>query len=221
MTISQIIDRGMLSIALSLMLANSIISTGVAQITGKNNCHREDRQESHTIKSTDLRVTRQQTKLTIKTRQKLIVFKDICDVQIDQSTTYSLTAYFSDIDYFLIHKSAYEEGDYTLVNGKTGAKTTLWSPPVFSPNRKYFTSMTIDEMNGNTSVYVYKIDSMGVKVEYQDSDKKWKPTNPMWHSNNTIEFTHTPATGKHLQVLLHKDGRHWTVKYPKVKPVTK
>ena len=219
--ISQFVDRWMLSISLSLVLANSIISPGLAQVTGKNDCHRYDPQEATKLRSIDRRVTRQRTKLIIKTRQQLVVFRDICDKSQEMSTTYTLESYFPEIDYFLVRQSAYEEGDYTLVNGKTGAQTVLFTQPVFSPDRQHFASMTIDEMNGNTSVYIYRIDPTGVKVEYQDNDKKWRPTNPIWRNNTTIEFTNNPRSGKPVKVVLRRSGRDWVTNSPKVPPDTK
>jgi hypothetical protein len=206
--ISRSANCCLLLIALSILSAHSGVSPGLAQVTGKNNCYKYDRQEATKLKSTARRVTRQQTKLTIKTQQRSVVFQDICDRYQEQSTTYTLKSYYSDINYFLVYKSAYEEYEYTLINGKTGEQTTLWAEPVFAPNRQRFTTMAIDELNGNTSAYIYRIDPTGVKVEYQDLRKKWWPLNPKWLNNSTIEFTHQPNT-KPTIVKLHRLGRTW------------
>jgi hypothetical protein len=203
--ISRFANCCLLSIALSILPIN-ITTPVLAQVTGKNDCYKFDRQEATKLKSTDRKVTRQQTKLIIKTQRRSVVFQDICDRYQEQSTTYTLKSYYPDINYFLVYKSAYEEYEYTLINGKTGEQTTLWAEPVFAPNRQRFTTMAIDELNGNTSAYIYRIDPTGVKVEYQDLRKKWWPLNPKWLNNSTIEFTHQPNT-KPTIVKLHRLGR--------------
>jgi hypothetical protein len=211
-----------LSIAIVLLFANTSITSGSSQPTGKSDCYQVDRQELAQIKLAGRVVIRQQTKLSIKTKRRSIVFKDVCDAYQEQATTYTLESYFSDINYFLVRRSSYEDGDYTLINGKTGAQTTLWAAPVFSPNRQRFASMTIDEMNGYTSVYVYRIDSTGLQEEYRDNDQKWKPTNPKWRNNDVIEFTHNPQTGKPVEILLKRQRQSWVeTKHPARRPAVK
>ncbi len=203
-------NRAILSVALSCLLVDSLISPGSTQPNpNRSNCQPIDREESTKIKSTNRRVSRQQQQLIIKTPQRSVVFRDSCNSP-DESIVYTLKSYYSDLDYFLVFKSAYEEGEYILVNGKTGAKTSLWAEPIFSPDRRRFASMTIDELNGNTSVYLYRIDAMGVKIEYRDTNK-WKPTNPVWRNNNSIEFVHNPHNARAKRVVLTKKNREWIV----------
>jgi hypothetical protein len=221
---SLFVYRCGLSIAVVLLLIHTSITPGVAQPSGKSDCYRSDRQELTPLKMAGRRVSRQQTKLTIKTKRRSIVFQDVCDAYQEQATTYTLESYFPDINYFLVHRASYEDGDYTLINGKTGVKTTLRAAPVFSPNRQRFASMTIDEMNGYTSVYVYRINSTGVKVEYRDNDRKWMPTDPKWRNNDVIEFTHNFYNGdqESVQILLKRQGQSWIVtKNPGGRPVAK
>lgn len=203
-------NRALLSVVLSCLLAYSLISPGSTQPNpNRSNCQPIDREESTAIKSTNRRVSRQQQQLIIKTSQRSVVFRDSCKTP-DESVSYTLKSYYSDLDYFLVFKSAYEEGEYILVNGKTGAKTSLWAAPIFSPDRRRFASMTIDELNGNTSVYIYQIDPTGVKIEYRDTNK-WKPTNPVWRNNNSIEFVHKPHDAKATRIVLTRKNREWLV----------
>jgi hypothetical protein len=198
-----------LSIAVVCLLFNTTIAPGTTQPTGTNDFYRVSPPELVQIKKAGKRVIRQQTKLTIKTQRRSIVFQDVGDAYQEGAITYHLESYFPDINYFLVSRSSYEDGDYTLINGQTGEKTILWAAPVFSPNRQRFASMTLDEMNGYTSVYIYRIDPSGVKVEYRDDGKKWKPTNPKWRSNSRIEFRHEAGNSKFTKVLLSRTGQSW------------
>ncbi len=151
----------------------------------------DDAKELTTIATTQGKVVRQQGQLRIKTRRGVVAFKDVCT---GDPVNYKLVSYFADVQYFLVHSVSIEYNEYTLINEKTGAKTTLYGVPVFAPDRQRFTAMVIDELNGLTSIEIYRLTNTGVTREYKNTKVK-APANPVWKNNSTIEFQRSLTLG--------------------------
>jgi hypothetical protein len=150
-------------------------------------CLTETSKEKALIKKTKGKAIRQGTKLTIKTRQRQIVFQNNCNSEYVLTVAYELEAYFADVRYFLVRNVAVPHSEYTLVDDQTGTKTTLYGFPVFSPDRQRFTAMVIDEANGLKSIEIYRITATGLQQEYKDK-AILTTTQPRWENNSTIRF---------------------------------
>jgi hypothetical protein len=148
-------------------------------------------EELATITTTKGKVVRQQGQLRIKTRRGVVAFTDVCT---GDPVNHKLVSYFADVRYFLVHSVSIEYNEYTLINEKTGVKTTLYGVPVFSPNRQRFTAMVIDELNGLTSIEIYRLTTAGLTREYKNTKVK-APANPIWKNNSTIEFQRSLTLG--------------------------
>jgi hypothetical protein len=160
------------------------------------------------IASTKGRVVRQQEKLIIKTRRGAVTFKNVCG---NDFTNYSLVDYLPDIQYFVVASDSYEYNDYTLISGKTGAKITIDGEPIFSPDRKRFAAMLIDELNGRTSIEIYRLTPTGIIKEYRNLTVK-DPANPVWKNNSTIEFQRTvPNSSDPTPAKLTRKNGVWKI----------
>lgn len=176
-----------------LAIGQSVVSPVLAE-QNASHCPTRSAVERNTIARTAGKVVRQQQRLSIKTRQRPIVFQDQCPGTGDDFTVYTLKSYFADVKYFLVESRSIESHEYILINEKTGAKTTLYGIPVFSPDRQRFTAMAIDELNGNTSIEIYRLTAAGAQREYQNTEVKG-PASPVWKNNSTIAFQRTLTLG--------------------------
>jgi hypothetical protein len=213
MTMYRYFNRAAQSIVLAYLLVSSIVLPGTAQSDiDKNTCRddNDNRKEAVAIAATNRRASRQQDRIIIKTARKYLVFRDNCKGGL--FVVYTLKAYYQDLDYFLVFASGNEWEDYTLVNGKNASRTGLLGEPIFSPDRQRFVSTVIDEMNGTTSIYIYRIDAMRVKIEYRNIDK-WRPSNVAWRGNSSIEFDHNPRSKlTTTRVKLERKNRVWVAR---------
>jgi hypothetical protein len=170
----------------SLSLSLNCYLPGMAEQINKACPIGSDRSgEPALIAKTRGKVIRKQGNLIIKTGRGAVTFKDVCE---NDFTIYSLVSYFPDIQYFVVTSVSYEFNDYTLVSEKTGVKTTIDGEPVFSPDRKRFAAMLIDELNGRTSIEIYRITPTGIIREYRNIKVK-SPASPIWKGNSMIKFT--------------------------------
>jgi hypothetical protein len=182
-----------LSLLFSLIFGQSV---ALPAISGQadapcSSSYSDDAAELAIIATTRGKVVRRQRQLTITTRRGAINFTDSCTAD---PVNYQLVSYFADVKYFLVHSSSIEYNEYTLINEKTAAKTTLYGVPVFSPDRQRFTAMVTDELNGLTSIEIYRLTTVGVIREYKNTAVK-APTNPVWKNNLMIEFQRTLTLG--------------------------
>jgi hypothetical protein len=153
-------------------------------------CVTDTAYEAAIISTTRGKAIRQGNLLKIKTGRGAITFQNICSTENTLPNAYELTAYFADVRYFLVRNTSIEYNDFTLINERTGAKTTLYNTPVFSPDRQRFTAMVIDELNGLTSIEIYRLTTTGLRREYKNTTVH-SPNQPHWQDNSTIAFQRT------------------------------
>ncbi|NSL88547.1 hypothetical protein ECE50_017025 [Chitinophaga sp. Mgbs1] len=82
----------------------------------------------------------------------------------------------------------YEADAYQLTDIKTGDSIFLWTPPVISPDKKYFICSSCDLMAGFNSngFQLYEINNGHLKEVAEVNLEKWGLERVQWINNNTL-----------------------------------
>jgi hypothetical protein len=165
------------------------------------------------------RALRNGLRLALQTRDLLVVLEDDCSAG-ESSIRYFFASYFADIGYFHVKASLYEGRASLLVNDKSGEITWLKAPPVISPDKKRFVTMSMDLEAGYNpnEIKVWRVEASGPELEYSANfGEQWGPSDPVWKDGDTIAFQknilnpRSPGQLISVPALLKRKGETWEI----------
>jgi hypothetical protein len=88
---------------------------------------------------------------------------------------------------YITQNTYYENGDYSLINRKTGKKTNLYGEPVLSPNKKMAVCSNADVMSGESAngfqILSIRPDATDILWE---ANTMWGPEECRWKDSSTL-----------------------------------
>jgi len=131
--------------------------------------------------------------LPLSGNKPTMVFKDQHPENDDEISEYSYTGHVDNPNLYIVEGAFWEWHETYLINRATGKTDTLWSAPVFSPDKKLIVNLSPGyglegdpngfelwqvKNDGNTAINRIKI------VDQQE----WIPLNFFWEDNRTLIF---------------------------------
>jgi hypothetical protein len=171
------------------------------------------------LSSSEGRALRKGLSLELMTRDRLVVLEDDCSAG-ESSIRYFFASHLADIGYFHVKANLYEGRAFLLVNDKTGEKTWLKAPPVISPDKKRFVTMSMDLEAGYNpnEIKVWRLEPSDPEVEYSANfGEQWGPSDPVWKDGNTIAFKknilNPKSPGELISepAILKREGETWEI----------
>lgn len=168
------------------------------------------------------RILRKGLFLELHTRDRLVVLEDNCSGN-ESSIRYFFEAHLTDIGFFHVKATLYEGIANLLVNDKTGKKTWLKAPPVVSPDKKRFVTMSMDLEAGYSpnEINIWRLEESGPELEYSENlGEEWGPSDPVWKDKETIGFKknvlnpESPGQVISTRALLLRKGKKWEIHIP-------
>ncbi|MES2484363.1 MAG: hypothetical protein V4581_00210 [Bacteroidota bacterium] len=123
-----------------------------------------------------------------------IVFKDTHPENDDEAVEYNYTGHINNPDLYLAEGSFWEWHETYLINRTTGNTDTLWSTPVFSPDRKMMVNLSPGyglegDPNGFQAWQVHTNNGNATINKLKEVDQQeWIPLNVFWEDNRTLIF---------------------------------
>jgi hypothetical protein len=168
------------------------------------------------------RILRKGLLLELHSRDRLVVLEDNCSGN-ESSIRYFFESHLTDIGYFHVKATLYEGIANLLVNDKTGKKTWLKAPPVISPDKKRFVTMSMDLEAGYNpnEINIWRLEQSGPELEYSENiGGEWGPSDPVWKDKETIGFKknalnpESPGQVISTRALLLRKGKKWEIHIP-------
>jgi hypothetical protein len=165
------------------------------------------------------RALRNGLRLELQTRDRFVVLEDDCSAE-ESSIRYFFVSYLADIGYFHVKATLYEGRSFLLVNDESGEKTWLKAPPVISPDKKRFVTMSMDLEAGYNpnEIKVWRLEASGPELEYSANfGEQWGPSDPVWKDEDTIAFQKnilnpkSPGQLISAPALLKRKGETWEI----------
>ncbi|KOS06206.1 hypothetical protein AM493_09315 [Flavobacterium akiainvivens] len=145
---------------------------------------------THTISKINGEIT-----LPIKGNRPPVVFKDSLQPKYDENIEqYHYKGRIDNPAFYLVQGDFWEWNDYYMINQYTGKKDTLWSDPVFSPDKNLIVNLSpayglegdpngiqiwkVANNNGNATLSKIKV------IDQQE----WIPLEVYWVDNRTLIF---------------------------------
>ncbi len=118
----------------------------------------------------------------------------------------------------LIAIQLYEGGGFILVSEETGRVSEIDAPPILSPDRMRFVTVSADTEAGYNPnrVQIYRLDADSVILEWQTEPSAWEPTDPRWLNDTTVAIVRRPAfhtvdsLALRVPLTLRRQGSSWT-----------
>ncbi|MBI1912427.1 MAG: hypothetical protein HYS21_10560 [Deltaproteobacteria bacterium] len=104
-----------------------------------------------------------------------VTLSDLSDCTIwETCTLYRFVDYFKDIGFYLVFMAYYEGFEYSMISDKSGEKYMVPAFPEFSPDRKWFVSVSADDSGYNENgVFVGRFEEGGIVP-----DLSYRPFDP-------------------------------------------
>lgn len=95
---------------------------------------------------------------------------------------------YANIPYWLVGVSYWEGGGIFLLNKNDGHKIHVFGPPMFSPDKKYFISYSLDMYAGyiNNGIELYEIKGGKVLEKWSKLVNDWGPDDVRWKNDSLI-----------------------------------
>ena len=95
---------------------------------------------------------------------------------------------YANIPYWLVGVSYWEGGGIFLLNKNDGHKIYVFGPPMFSPDKKYFISYSLDMYAGyiNNGIELYEFKEGKVLEKWSKLVNDWGPDDVRWKNDSVI-----------------------------------
>ncbi len=108
----------------------------------------------------------------------------------DDFRAYKLLSRLPERNFWVIEICGYEWRNWILVNGENGSIDSTISAPLPSPDGTRFVCAMDDISSGfmENGIQVWRFDSGGLVLEFEDISVPWGPTSLAWESDREIVF---------------------------------
>ncbi len=112
---------------------------------------------------------------------------------------YQYRYYIPQMGYYVIYTSYHEDGEYRLINDKSGKQTKIMGYPRPSPNYKAVacTNAYLEPNRARKGIQIWAFTPDGFQLVFEHLVKDFLPTTPVWLDDNTLEVNLSPQEHNH------------------------